>query len=54
MGSGGVWVQLLGGEGTRTRVVVLCKCIWNAPTVSLFLPAFEDASSLGSPLHQVV
>ena len=48
----GVWVKLLGGQGGRARVIlVLCEYIWNAPAVSLVLPAFDDAGSLGSPLH---
>ena len=51
----GVWVQLLGGQGARDRVIlVLRDCIWNEPGVPLVLPAFDDASSLGSPPHQVV
>ena len=29
-------------------------CIWNAPAVSLVLPAFDDTRSLGSPPRQVV
>ena len=33
---------------------VLCECIWDAPTVPPFLPAFDDTGSLGSPPHQVV
>ena len=51
---GGVWVQLLGGQGTRARVLVLRECIWNAPLVSLALLAFDDTGSLGSPSRQVV
>ena len=50
---GGVWVQLLGDQGARTRVVlVLLECIWIAPLVSLVLPAFDDTGPMGSP-HQV-
>ena len=42
----GVWVQLLGSQGARSRVIfVLRECIWNAPAVSLFL---------GSPPRQVI
>ena len=40
------WVSLV--------ILVLRECISNAPVVSLVLPAFENASSLGSPPHQVV
>ena len=48
---GGVWVQLLEGQGTCDRVIlVLRERIWNAPAVSLVLPAFEDTGSLGSIL----
>ena len=55
MGVGGVWVQLLGGQGVCSHVIlVLCECIWNAHTILLVLSALENASSLGSPLHQVV
>ena len=42
------------GSGTHTHVIhVLRECIWNVPAVSLFLPAFDDTSSLGSPPRQV-
>ena len=55
MGLGGVWVQLLGGQGARARVIlVLRECIWNAPAVSLVLPVFDDAGTLGSPQRQVI
>ena len=49
-GVGGVWVQLLGSEGFRARVIlVLHERIWNAPAgVSLVLPAFNTTGSLGS------
>ena len=41
-------------EGSRARaILVLRECIWNAPVISLVLPAFDDTESLGSP-HQVV
>ena len=54
-GLGGIWVQLLGGQGFRARVIlVLREYICKASTVSLFLPALDDTSSLGSPLRQVV
>ena len=37
-----------GVEGVRARVIlVLRECIWNASTVSLVLPAFDDTGSLG-------
>ena len=34
-----VWVQLMGGEGARARVIlVLRQCIWNAaPWVILYM-----------------
>ena len=36
-------------------ILVLCKCICNAPMISLFLPISHDTISLGSPPpHQVV
>ena len=55
LGVGGVWVQLLGCQGSRARVVlVLRQCIWNAPAVSLVPPAFDNTGSLGSPPRQVV
>ena len=55
LGVGGVWVQLLGAQGGRVRVIpVLRKCIWNAPAESLILPTFDNAGSLGSLQRQVV
>ena len=52
---GGVWVQLLRGQGAHARVIlVLRQCIWNAPTVSVVLLDFVDTGSLGSPPRQVV
>ena len=52
---GGIWVQLLAGQGACARVIlVLCESIWNVPMVSLVLTAFDDPSSLGSPPRQVV
>ena len=52
---GGVWVQLLGGQGACTCVIlVLCECIWNVPAVSLVLPAFDNTGSLGSPPSDVL
>ena len=54
-GVGGVWVQLLEGQGPRARVIlVLRERIWNAPAVSLVLPAFNDTGSMGSPPRQLV
>ena len=51
----GVWIQLLGGQGTHACVIlVLWECIWNAPVVLLVLPAFDDTGSLGSLPRQVV
>ena len=47
-GVAGVWVKLLGAQGARARVIfILRECIWNAATVSLFLPAFDNTGSLG-------
>ena len=46
---------MLIGHGGRAHVIlVLRECIWNAPAVSLVLPAFDDTGSLGSPPRQVV
>ena len=45
-----VWVQLLGGQRSHSRVLlVLRECIWKAHAVSLVLPAVDDISSLGFP-----
>ena len=45
---GGVWVQLLEGQGGRGRaILVLRECIWNVPAVF-------DADSLGYPSGWVV
>ena len=45
---GGVWVQLLGVKGARSRtILVLRECIWNVLVVSFVLPAFDDTGSLG-------
>ena len=52
---GGVWVQMLEGQGSPACVIlVLHESNWNVPVVLLFLPAFNDTGSLGSPPHQVV
>ena len=52
---GGVWVQLLVGQGVRDGVIlVLHECIWNASAVSLVLSAFDDTVCLGSSPRQVV
>ena len=45
--------SIVGGSRLFGVILVLCECIWNAPTVSLFLLAFDDTGSLSSP-HQVV
>ena len=46
---------LLGGQGAYTHVILVLRvCIWNAHTVSLVLPAFDDTGSLGTPPRQVV
>ena len=43
------------GRRARAHVIlVLRECIWNAPTVSLVLPAFDDTDYLDSPPRQVV
>ena len=44
----------MGGGRSLGSIVVLRECIWNAPAVSLDLPAFDDTGSLGSPTRQVV
>ena len=50
----GVWIQLLGDQGTRALVILaLREYIWNSPAVSLVLTAFDDTGSLGSPLRVV-
>ena len=50
---GGSLGSIVGGSGARARVIlVLRECIWNAPAMSLVLPAFDDTGSLGSPLRQ--
>ena len=43
--------SIVGGgiQGARYRVIILRECIWNAPAVSLVLPAFDDTGSLGFP-----
>ena len=52
---GGVWVQLLGDQRALARVIpVLGECIWNAPAISLVLPAFDGTGSLGSLPPQLV
>ena len=38
----------------RARVLVLRECIWNASTVSLVIPAFDDTGSLGSTPRRVL
>ena len=44
----------MGVQGALARfVIVLLGCIWNAPTVSLVLPAFDDTGSLGFPPRRV-
>ena len=54
-GVGGAWVPLWEGQGACTRaILVLRECIWNAPVVSLVLPALDDTGSLGSLPCQVV
>ena len=43
------------GQGARTRVIlVIRECIWNMPTVSLVLSAFDDTGSPGYPFRRVV
>ena len=44
-----------GGQVARARVILfLRECIWNAPAVSLVLPALDNTGFLGSPPRQVV
>ena len=41
--------SIVEGQGTRAGVIfVLRECIWNAPLLSLVLPAFDNTGSLGS------
>ena len=43
------------GKGARARVIlVLRKRIWNAPTVSLVFPPFDDTGSLVYPPGSMV
>ena len=52
---GGVWVQLLGCQGTCAGVILVLRgYIRNALAVSLVLPTFDETGSLGSPMRQVV
>ena len=52
---GVVWVQFFGGWGAHACIIfVLHEFIWNAPTVSLVLPAIDDTGSLGSLPQQMV
>ena len=47
-------VQLLRGEGAHARIILtLRESIWNAPAVSLVLPAFHDNGSLAFPPRRV-
>ena len=49
------WVQMFAVQRPHARVfLVLRECIWNATAVSLVLPTFDDADSLGSPPRQMV
>ena len=53
------WGSLGSIVGVRGPVLVvflfiLRECIWNAPTVSLVVPAFDDTGSLGSPPRHAV
>ena len=42
-------------RGARARVIlVLPECMWNAPTVSLVFPAFDDTGFFDYPPRQVV
>ena len=39
LGVGGVWVQLLGDQGVRARVILVVReCIWNAACVPAWTP----------------
>ena len=51
----GVWVQILRGQGARACfTLALREWIWNAPVISLILPAYDNTGSLGYPPHPVV
>ena len=39
------------GQGTPGLILVLCGCIWNAPSVSLVLPAFDDTGLSSSSFN---
>ena len=48
-------VQLLEGHEVRALVIlVLRECMWNAPAVSLVLPAFDDTDFQVYPSCRVV
>ena len=51
---GGVWVELLVGQGACARILVLRECIWIAAAISLALPDILNTGSLGYPSHWVV
>ena len=41
-------------EGCSCVILVLRECIWNTPTFSLALPAFDDTVSLGFLSRRVI
>ena len=48
-------LSLLGDQGARSRVILVFReCIWNAATVSLGLPDFDDTGSVSSLPRRVV
>ena len=47
---GGSLGLIVGSQGARARVIlVLRECSWNALTVSLVFPGFDNTGSLGPP-----
>ena len=38
-----------GVQGAALMLFLFCECTWNASTISLDLPAFDDTGSLASP-----
>ena len=55
MGLGRVWVPFFGRVRGPALILFLfyVNISWNAPAISLVLPAFDDIGSLGSPSRQV-
>ena len=50
---GGVWVQLLEGQGAMLELFLFYVNV-SMPSVSYILPTFDDTDSQGSPPRKVV